>query len=66
MKREMSLQMHHCTEHCGHCGRCDDDEPVPAFRCAYCTMSCEDDEYYPYCGPICAVDAEQDSPEDMA
>mgnify|MGYP001603502313 CR=1 FL=1 len=53
-----------CTPDCGYCGRCDDNEPLPSFRCAYCSMPCEDDTYYPYCDPICAVDAEQDSQED--
>ena len=34
------------------------------FRCLWCGMTCEDDTYYPYCGPLCSVEAERDSPED--
>lgn len=51
-----------CSEYCGYCGRCE-DKWVP-FECAYCNMPCENDTYYPYCGPICALDAEQYSEED--
>ena len=51
---------------CGHCGHCD-AEPEYRFECLWCGDEARepDDEYWPYCSPLCAARAETDSLEDQ-
>ena len=61
--------MNDCDARCGYCGRCEtsDEDPTSPdlFECLWCEMACEDDTYYPYCGPLCGVQAERHSEEDQ-
>ena len=47
---------------CFHCGVDRDDvEEDEISKCFFCSVKPTDEEWWPYCGPECALDAETDS-----